>query len=351
MGIGEIDMDVSIVIPVKNGGKVLGDVLQGINAQKTDLEYEVICVDSGSSDDSVAVAKVAGCSVYEIPPTDFGHGKTRNLGASYGTGEFIVFLTQDAIPVDENWLDELIKAMREDDKIAGGFGKHLPYPDCNLPDQLMLREHFLRFTAADNTPTDENGPVYRTPLMNTVFQLTDEMKSTYETDEGYRQFLAFFSDNCSCLRRSVWEQIPYDDVDYAEDQFWARKILEAGYKKVFCPKAMVYHSHNYPLKSYAKRYFDDFKAIYRVYGSGAFASDKRSMFRGTLGDMKHQCGYVYRYPGLSFGQKVKWMCYTCTRNLYRYRAMKRVLEYFEANEEKQQEMDKKYSQQYQQIRS
>lgn len=341
-------MDVSIVIPVKNGGERFCEVLNAIRAQKTSLEYEIICVDSGSSDESVSWAKTAGCRVYEITPSEFGHGKTRNLGASYGSGEFIVFLTQDATPVGTDWLEELILAMREDEQIAGGFGKHLPYPDCNLPDKLILKEHFLRFTAAENTPIGRDEPVYRTDRMNTVFQLTDSMRSTYETDEGFRQFLAFFSDNCSCLRRSVWEKIPYDDVDYAEDQFWARKILEAGYKKVFCPKAMVYHSHNYPLRSYAKRYYDDFKAVYRVYGSGAFPSETKQLIRSTMGDIKHQCGFCFRYPNMSLINRVKWMAYTCVRNVLRYRAMKLVVKYYSADVEVQSKMDKMLSQQYQQ---
>lgn len=344
-------MDVTIVIPVKNGGTRFREVLGAIRQQKTELTYEIICIDSGSSDQSVAIAKEAGCLVYEIAPEEFGHGKTRNLGASYGSGEFIVFLTQDATPASEDWLDELIGGMREDDRIAGGFGRHLPYPDCNLPDQLMLQEHFLRFTAAENTPVDETEPVYRTPRMNTIFQLTAGMRPVYEQDEGYRQFLAFFSDNCSCLRRSVWEQIPYDDVDYAEDQFWARKILEAGYKKVFCPKAAVYHSHNYPLGSYAKRYYDDFKAVYRVYGSEALGSDRKAMLRGMLGDMKHQCGYIYRRAELSWASRIRWMWYAVVRNLYRYRAMRRVGHYFTQSPEVQRQMDEKYSQQYQQVRS
>lgn len=344
-------MDVSIVIPVKNGGERLDQVLQAIHEQKTELEYEIICVDSGSTDNSVEAAKKAGCKVFQISPSEFGHGKTRNLGASYGTGTFIVFLTQDAMPANDEWLDELIAAMQEDEKIAGGFGKHLPYPECNLPDQMMLQEHFLRFTAADNTPTDIREPVYRTPKMNTVFQLTEEMRAMYEKDAGYCQFLAFFSDNCSCLRRSVWEKIPYDDVDYAEDQFWAKKILEAGYKKVFCPRAMVYHSHNYTLRSYAKRYYDDFKAVYRVYGKEAFASSKKQMIRGMLGDTKHQCGFIWRYPTISPMRRIKWMCYAGIRNLYRYKAMKKVLKYFEQEESVRDKMDMKNSQQYQQMKS
>ena len=191
-------MDASIVIPVKNGGERLNQVLDMIDRQETEFSYEVICVDSGSGDDSVETIKRHGCILKQIPPEEFGHGKTRNLGASLGTGEFILFVTQDAMPADTHWLDQMLKAMKTDTNIAGGFGIHYPYPDCNYPDRLMLQEHFARFG-------NENH----------IFEITEENRKLYEEDEGYRQYLAFFSDNNSCLRRSVWEQIPYDDVDYA----------------------------------------------------------------------------------------------------------------------------------------
>lgn len=325
-------MDATIVIPVKNGGERLKQVLDMVGRQETDASYEVICVDSGSSDDSINTIKKHGCILKQIPPEEFGHGKTRNLGASLGTGEFILFLTQDALPVDTHWLDEMIRAMRSDEEIAGGFGIHLPYPDCNLPDRLMLQEHFARF--GDK---------------NTVFELTDENRKLYEEDEGYRQYLAFFSDNNSCLRRSVWERIPYDDVDYAEDQFWARKILEQGYKKVYCPSAGVYHSHNYPLKSYGKRYYDDFKAVYRVYGT-VLCPDMKAYVRGILGDTKRECAYILRQKQLGMKKKIYWCYYSLYRNIVRRTASVRAVKYFSVDDEMKKKMDVRYSREYELFR-
>ena len=325
-------LDATIVIPVKNGGERLEQVLDMVDRQETEFSYEVVCVDSGSTDDSVAVIRRHNCILKEIAPEEFGHGKTRNLGASLGTGEFILFLTQDAVPADTHWLDEMLKAVKSDDGIAGGFGIHYPYPDCNLPDQLMLQEHFARFGTE-----------------NMTFEITDENRSLYEEDEGYRQYLAFFSDNNSCLRRSVWERIPYDDVDYAEDQFWARKILEQGYKKVYCPKAGVYHSHNYPLASYGKRYYDDFKAVYRVYGT-VLCPDVKAYIRGILGPTKHECGFILRKRDLSLTEKIKWCLYSGIRNCMRCTASVRAVKYFRAPKEQQESMDRRYSQQYLQIK-
>ena len=119
-------MDATIVIPTKNGGKLLDDVLTQIDNQKTHYLYEIVCVDSGSSDNTVDIIKKHNCILKQISKEEFGHGKTRNLGASLGTGEFIIFITQDAKPYDENWLENFLDGMNQDPEIVGGFGKHYP---------------------------------------------------------------------------------------------------------------------------------------------------------------------------------------------------------------------------------
>ena len=108
-------MDATIVIPVKNGGKLLVKVLDRVFTQKTEYEYEVVCVDSGSTDDSIDIMKKYPCKLFEIKPEEFGHGKTRNYGASKGVGEYILFLTQDAMPTDECWLQNFIDGMKSDE--------------------------------------------------------------------------------------------------------------------------------------------------------------------------------------------------------------------------------------------
>jgi len=62
---------------------------------------------------------------------------------------------------------------------------------------------------------------------------------------GFAKFCDFYSDNNSCLRKSIWRDIPYPEVEYGEDQAWAFKIIEKGYGKIYAPNAIVYHSHDY----------------------------------------------------------------------------------------------------------
>ena len=86
---------VSVVIPVKDGEERLEEVLAAVRAQG---DLELIVIDSGSRDHSREIARAAGADLIEIPPEEFGHGRTRNLGAERASGDLICFLTQDAVP-------------------------------------------------------------------------------------------------------------------------------------------------------------------------------------------------------------------------------------------------------------
>lgn len=244
-------MIVSVIIPVKNGGKLFEKVMKTLLTQNFS-DFEIIIIDSGSKDKSVEFVKslqkeYGNIILKEIEPSEFGHGKTRNYGASLANGEFLVFITQDALPYNENWLSEMIKPFILDKEVVGMFAKHLPYDDCDIFEKENLRRHFDNFG---------QGII--------LYKLEDEKR--YAQDEGYKHLLCFYSDNASAMRKSIWQKIPYDDVDFAEDQLWAKKIIEAGYTKAYNSNAVVYHSHNYSFMEQLKRSYDDHKGLNKIYG-------------------------------------------------------------------------------------
>lgn len=322
-------MDVTIVIPTKNAGEIIDKCLSAVFSQKTKYEYEVICIDSGSSDNTLDVLSKYPVKLYKIAPEEFGHGKTRNYGASKGTGEYIVFITQDAVPASDTWLENFIEAMKIDDGIVGGFGIHYPYPDCNLIDKRDLKLHFEGFG-----------------LDNTVFSIED--KERYKTDEVYRRYLSFFSDNNSCVKREIFEKYPYDDVEFAEDQMWARKMIELGHKKVYCPYAPVYHSHNYDIHSYLGRYFDENKGIYEIFGTIGVKHwfyIFPATIKHTMIDKKY-----FKTLNLSRKEEKESIKYSLKRNYARYLGAYWGGYYHTYPQWYKNHLDKRYSQQYEQRR-
>lgn len=266
-------MKASVVIPTKNPGSVFKLVLPAVLGQKVDFDFEVLIIDSGSIDGTLEyVSRIHDrrLRLHCIKPNSFGHGRTRNLGISMTTGEYAVLITHDAMPADPHWLRALVFTADADPEVAGVFGRHIAYPDADPFTARELELHFAGFQAL---------PVVR---------LDDAER--YARDEGYRQMLHFFSDNNALVRRRIWELLPYPDVDFAEDQIWAQRIIEAGYKKAYAHDAVVVHSHNYSLFERLQRSFDEAYAFRRLFGY-VLCRGPRSLVRSwlalTLRDMTY----------------------------------------------------------------
>ncbi|WP_063991801.1 glycosyltransferase family 2 protein [Ensifer sp. Root142] len=239
----------AVVIPTKNAIRVLPKVMDKVLAQRAPWPYEIIAIDSGSSDGTTKYLRgLTGVRLIEIAPRDFGHGKTRNLGVQLADAEFVAFLTHDAEPVDENWLVNLVSSAEQDPAIAGVFGRHIAYETASPFTKNDLDKHFAGFLAHPLVVSRDLNPV------------------RYATDVGWRQMLHYYSDNNSLLRRSVWEHLPYPDVEFAEDQIWARTVIEAGYRKAYAPNAVVYHSHDYGIVEQLRRAFDESRNFTKYFG-------------------------------------------------------------------------------------
>ncbi|MBC1278336.1 glycosyltransferase family 2 protein [Nostoc sp. UCD121] len=232
---------VSVVNPVKNGEEFLDEVLKSTLLQQTNFPYEVIVIDSGSRNDSLEIIKNHDVRLIQIPPHKFNHGLTRNLGVQESQGQFIAFLTQDATPVNNVWLQNLVSPLIEDSQVAGVFGKHIARTNCDPIVAINLQNHF---------------------------DLTISMgKKCWQKDEGFsnnKGLYVFFSNNNSCIRKTVWQQIPFREVEMSEDQLWAQDILENGYLKCYEPNAVVYHSHTYSPIEWFQRQFDEYRAYKKM---------------------------------------------------------------------------------------
>jgi GT2 family glycosyltransferase len=239
----------TVALPTLNGAPILERTLRAVRAQRLDGELELLVCVSGSRDGSVELARRYGAEVLIIAPSEFGHGRTRNLLMQRSHGSHVAFLTQDAVPADADWLGRLLDAFRLAGDVGLAFGPYRPQPDASAMVARELTEWF-RALAPDGRPR--------------VDRLT-----AAERSQPARQFLGaggFFTDANGCVARSAWERVPFRDATYAEDHLLAHDMMRAGFAKVYMPDAAVIHSHDYSSCDWFRRSFDEAGAMRDVYG-------------------------------------------------------------------------------------
>ena len=234
-------MEISIIILAKNEGHNIRECLEGIFRQKVSYSYEVILIDSGSKDATLTIAREYKVRIQEIPPEEFGHGKTRNLGASLACGKFLVFLTADAIPANEMWLEKLVTGISGRKDLAASYSRQLPKPGTS--------------------PMESRDIIKVNPPERRIKKLVEPLSRTR------MRALISFQDVSSCIKKEVWEKIKFsEDLIMSEDQDWAKRVLQAGYGILYEPESLVYHSHNYKSKDIFKRSFDEAWSLSQILG-------------------------------------------------------------------------------------
>ena len=242
------DLAISVVIPVKNGQRYLNSALQRVFSQKINERFEVIIVDSGSTDKTLDIIRRYPARLYCIPEKEFNHGLTRNLGISKACGKYIVLMTQDAIPCDNFWMKNLVDNLKRDQSIAGVYSMQIPRPDAHILTQIRVN----RFFAAAKTRRESR-----------IYEIEEYNKLSW--DEKHR--LCNFDNVSSCIRKDIWKKIPLPKADFGEDIEWSKNVLEKGYKIVYEPNSKVYHSHDFSIFDWHKRNLINFKRLSALFGA------------------------------------------------------------------------------------
>lgn len=123
----------------------------------------------------------------------------------------------------------------------------------------------------------ERRQILQTDLVSGKIRRVNSALGNPEFERNRYPFI-WFSNTSSCLRREVWEKIPFRKVVFAEDQDWAERVLEKGYKTVYVPDSIVIHSHNYrPVKNF-KRHFEHAKAMKEIFDKREFPLFRTILF-------------------------------------------------------------------------
>ena len=230
------EIDASIILLTLNAGEKFRKVLKAIFNQ-TYNNFEVIIIDSSSIDNTLEYAKRYPIKILKIPRSDFGHSRTRNLGAKLARGRYLVYLTQDGIPADNNWLTNLLVNLKIEN-VAGVFGRQIPNMTANPLDFFNYNEDY---------------PDIRKNI----------------SIQNYKQNNVIFSDVNSAVKKSIILKYPYSEsVLVSEDLGWAIGIIKKNYKLIYEPTAAVIHSHKFNLINTIKVNFDQGVSISQIYQHG-----------------------------------------------------------------------------------
>lgn len=232
---------VSIIMRVFNEMPYIKYALKMLKKQ-TFNDFELIIVDSGSTDGSYEVAQQYGADIiYQIEPGSYIPGKVLNEAIAKCSGEVIVFNNSDCIPQNNVWLEKLIQPLLDNKKVVSTFANQIPRVDA-------------------------------TPLV----------RKDYERAFGdgmiHKKWLHFFSLASSAVRKETITDYPFDPkIQYSEDIEWSWRMKNLGKKIIYVPDSIVEHSHNYTLKGLIKRYRGEGKAEMFIY-----AKPRGNFFRNVI---------------------------------------------------------------------
>lgn len=258
-------MDVSIILLTKNGGANFPLLLERILEQRFGGSYEVIVIDSGSTDGTLEAARSQPVILKQIPPQEFHHGRTRNLGVEMARGDYIVFITQDALPLDEKWLQHLSDSF-DSPTVAMVVGRQIPWEHTRPPEKFFCYYNFPAF------------------------------KIVVQSGADYYHDNVFISNVNSAFRRETLLKYKFDEnIVMAEDKEIAARLLKNGLTINYEPSAAVYHAHDYSLKSLFERSLDYGLALRQ--GAGALPASNMSRFRRLIQLIGYEIQYLRTYGG------------------------------------------------------
>jgi len=206
----------SLVIRCYNEEQHIGRLLSGI-LQQTVQDYEIIVVDSGSTDATVAIASRYPIKLLSILPQEFSFGRALNIGCRAASGDIIVIASAHVYPVYKDWLENLLAPFHRPE-VALVYGKQRGNEITKYSEHQVFAKWF-----PDIPDSSQSHP--------------------------------FCNNANAAIRRQVWEQLPYDEtLTGLEDLNWAKRAQQLDYQILYQPEAEIVHVHDEPMIKIYNRY-------------------------------------------------------------------------------------------------
>ncbi|MBM3299275.1 MAG: glycosyltransferase [Deltaproteobacteria bacterium] len=223
---------ISIIIRCYNEERHIRRLLESVLGQNT-KDYEIIIVDSGSTDRTLEIVRQYDVRIVSIAPEDFSFGYALNSGCKQARGEFLVFVSAHVYPTSSLWLQKLIE-MFDDSRVALVYGK-------------QRGNHLTAYF---------EHRIFRKLYPDTSIRLKND---------------PFCNNACAAIRKQLWEQYPFDEeLTGLEDIAWAKRIIEAGYYLAYCAEAEIVHVHDETPGQRFNRYKREAIALKRIFPDSHF---------------------------------------------------------------------------------
>lgn len=217
---------ISLVVPTLNASKEIPALLRLVELQSHPPD-EVVVIDSSSDDETTQLASLCRLvKVITIPREKFDHGSTRHHAFLETKGDYVLFITQDALPASKSYIEKLLIPF-EDPEVAMVSGRQLPKPDAKRFEQLV---RLFNYPDSSNIRSAQDIPKL-----------------------GVKTFFA--SDSCSAYRRTAYFECGGFErpCKTNEDMLMAATFIHAGWKVAYAANAEVLHSHNLnPVEQYRR---------------------------------------------------------------------------------------------------
>jgi len=196
----------SVIVRCYNEAEHLGKLLHGLDKQ-TMQDFEVVLVDSGSTDGTLEIAEEYGVETIEyIDPENFSFGRALNYGCDAADGEFCIIASAHVYPRRDDWIENLLEKFEQN--IALVYGKQ---------------------RGNDTTTFSENQ----------IF------KQWFPERDIERQDHPFCNNANAAIRRELWVEYPYDEqLTGLEDVDWAKRVQKDGYDISYAADAEIIHVHD-----------------------------------------------------------------------------------------------------------
>lgn len=248
--------NVSVVIPTYNAGPSFEELLKRLRNQKLDGKLEIIVVDSGSRDETLALAQNYDAQIVSIPQESFSHSYARNLGSEAAEGEILLFMTQDALPMGRDWVERMIAPI-----VTGRAVATSAYERCPVSTDLFYKVASRVFSS----------------FLGVTKQ--DQENSLYPEEEIAPMELrrrAQLTDVCCAIDTRVFRSYRYR-YDFAEDLDMGVRLLRDGYTILLSGTVPVLHGHDRPTGYYLRRSLVDGLTLGKIIPELAFPVEQTQL--------------------------------------------------------------------------